>query len=102
MGLGTDFSVISLRKKISTKASSINKSQLELDRNYFAVLSALVGTQGFRKTLFVEAHVGTLCSLLWAVRCTNLWEFVFLSGSGSCSAFQSFMGDQETHFTGTQ
>lgn len=63
-GLGTDFSVISLREKISMKATSINESQLELDRNYFAILSALVGTQGFRKISFVEAHLGTLRCLL--------------------------------------
>lgn len=54
------------------KATSINESQLELDRNYFAILSALVGTQGFRKISFVEAHLGTLCCLLWAARCMSL------------------------------
>lgn len=54
------------------KATSINESQLELDRNYFAILSALVGTQGFRKISFVEALLGTLRCLLWAVRYTSL------------------------------
>lgn len=63
-GLETDFSVVSLGKKISMKATSINESQMELDRNYFAILSALVGTQGFRKISFVETHLGTLCCLL--------------------------------------
>lgn len=63
-GLETDFSVISLGKKISMKATSINEGQLELDRNYFAILSALVGTQGFRKIFFVEAHLERLCCLL--------------------------------------
>ena len=46
------------------KATSINESQLELDRNYFAIFSVLVGTQGFRKISFVEAHLGMLCCLL--------------------------------------
>lgn len=46
------------------KATSINESQLELDRSYFAILSALVGIQGFRKISFVEAHLGMPCCLL--------------------------------------
>lgn len=82
------------------KATSINEGQLELDRSYFAILPALVGTQGFRKISFVEAHLGALCCLLWAVRGTSLWEFVFLLGSGLYSAFQIFMEDQQTHITG--
>lgn len=52
----TDFSVISLREKISVKATSINESQMGLDRNYFPILSVLVRTQGFRKICFGEAH----------------------------------------------